>query len=83
MTDPVRAAISTLRVVRRFADRPIDESELDRILKAGRHAGSSKNFQRCEHLPSFGYPADAGDLTRPPKAGGRRALAEIVRHERW
>ena len=175
MTDPVWAAISTLRVVRRFDDRPLEEVHLDRILEAGRHAGSSKNLQRwtfivcrdrdhlrqlaevgptaghvagaalaialvtpdprapdaplsiafdlgraaqnmvliawelgigsvpatvydhdlaqrlfgypddqhCEYLLSFGYPADPSDLTRPPRAGGRQALAEIVRQERW
>ena len=39
--------------------------------------------QHCEFLLSFGYPADPTDLTRPPKAGGRHALAEVIREERW
>jgi nitroreductase len=39
--------------------------------------------QHCEYLLSFGYPADPTDLTRPLKAGGRRALDEMVREERW
>jgi nitroreductase len=39
-------AINTVRVVRRFAPRPLDESQLQRILHAGRRAGSSKNQQR-------------------------------------
>ena len=39
--------------------------------------------RHCEFLLSFGYPADPTDLTRPPKAGGRRELGEIVREERW
>jgi nitroreductase len=39
--------------------------------------------QYCEYILSFGYPADPGDLTRPPKAGGRRALDDLVRRERW
>ncbi|MFL5676034.1 MAG: nitroreductase family protein, partial [Chloroflexota bacterium] len=39
--------------------------------------------QHCEYLLSFGYPADPADLIRPPKAGGRRALDEVVREERW
>jgi nitroreductase len=173
--DPVWKAIAALRVVRRFADRPIEPDHLDRILRAGRHAGSSKNLQRwtfivcrdraqlaelarmgpwaghlagatlaialvtpdphapgtplsvmfdlgraaqnmvlaawelgigsvpatlyehdlarnllgypddqhCEYLLSFGYPADPTDLTRPPRAGGRRDLEEIVREEHW
>jgi len=37
----------------------------------------------CEYLISFGYPADPASLTRPPKPGGRRPLAEIVHEERW
>ncbi|MBI3751498.1 MAG: nitroreductase family protein [Chloroflexi bacterium] len=37
----------------------------------------------CEYLLSFGYPADPADLTRPPKAGGRRSLAEVVHRGRW
>lgn len=37
----------------------------------------------CEYVLSFGYPADPTDLTRPPRAGGRRPLAELVHEERW
>jgi nitroreductase len=179
--DPVWHAIATKRAVRRFADRPIEPAHLDRILRAGRHSGSSKNMQRwtfivcrdrahlrelaevgpwaghlagaaagialvtpdprgaldpngdgaplsimfdlgqaaqnmmlaawelgigsvpatvyqhdlarrllgypddqhCEYLLSFGYPADASDLTRPAKTGGRRELGQMVREERW
>jgi nitroreductase len=39
--------------------------------------------QFCEFILSFGYPADPDDLTRPPRAGGRRPLDEVVRQERW
>jgi nitroreductase len=39
--------------------------------------------QHCEYILSFGYPADATDLTRPLKPGGRRRLDELVHHERW
>lgn len=39
-------AINTVRVVRRFDDRPLAAKHLDRILNAGRRAGSSKNEQR-------------------------------------
>ncbi len=39
--------------------------------------------QHCEFLLSFGYPADATDLTRPLKAGGRRPLDDLVHWERW
>jgi nitroreductase len=37
----------------------------------------------CGYILSFGYPADPEDLTRPPKAGGRKTLEEIVHRERW
>jgi len=172
---PVWGAISGKRAVRGFTAEPITAGDLDRILQAGRHAGSSKNRQRwtfvvcrdrehlrelsevgpyaghiagsavavalvtpdpsstasgrsilfdlglaaenmmlaawdlgigsvpatvyepelarrllgypadhaCEYLLSFGYPADASDLTRPPRKGGRRPLSEMVRQERW
>lgn len=39
--------------------------------------------QFCEYVLSFGYPADPDHLTRPPKAGGRRPLDDVVREERW
>jgi nitroreductase len=44
--DRVWRAISSRRVVRRFADRPLDDGHLERILRAGRRANSSKNLQR-------------------------------------
>jgi len=168
-------AVNHKRMIRSFADRPLEADHLVRILNAGRRAGSSKNLQRwqfivcrdrehlrdlaevgrwadhvagaaaaialvtpdpaaadaplsvmfdlgmaaanmmlvawelgigsvpatvyaqdvarrllgypedhhCEYLLSFGYPVDVDDLTRPNKAGGRVALADIVHDERW
>jgi len=168
-------AIRTKRMVRSFADRPIEPERLEAILDAGRHAPSSKNSQRwdfividdreqlralsavgryashlagaaaaiaivtpdphgpgsplsvvwdcgiaaenlmlaawsmgigscpatvydsdlarqllgyppeldCEYVISFGYPANPEDLTRPPRAGGRKALDEVVHRGRW
>jgi len=38
-------AINSVRVVRSFDDRELDPGHLDRILNAGRRAGSSKNEQ--------------------------------------
>ena len=168
-------AIRSRRVIRRFADRPLAPEHLDRIVRAGRRANSSKNQQRwafivcedrahlkelsavgpwaghlasaavgialvtpdpktadaplsvmfdlgqaadsmmlaawdlgigsvpatvfdhdlvqrllgypdghhCEFLLSFGYPADAADLTRPLKPGGRLPLDDLVHRERW
>jgi len=167
-------AIRTKRMIRTFEARPLGAEHLERILDAGRHAGSSKNLQRwdfvvvddrehlkalsavgpyaehlagaavaialitpdpglgsplsilwdmglaaenmmlaawelgigscpatvydpalarellgypddraCEHLLSFGYPADPDDLSRPPRSGGRRSLEELVHLDRW
>jgi nitroreductase len=179
--EAVWAAIVAKRAIRRFADRPLEPDHVERIVRAGRRSGSSKNLQRwtfivcrdrehlrelsqvgpwaghitgaavaialvtpdprgtpdpredmaplsimfdlgqaaqnmmlaawelgigsvpatvyehdlarrllgypadqhCEYLLSFGYPADPSDLTRPPAAGGRHDLAEMVREERW
>lgn len=39
-------AINTVRVVRRFTDEPLAPEHLERILNAGRRAGSSKNEQK-------------------------------------
>jgi nitroreductase len=37
----------------------------------------------CGYILSFGYPADPEDLTRPPRAGGRRPLDDVLHRERW
>jgi nitroreductase len=42
--------ISTKRAVREFADTPLQADHLDRILDAGRRAGSSKNLQRWDFI---------------------------------
>jgi nitroreductase len=49
MTDapsPVQEAIVGKRAIRSFTAVPLAPAHLDRILEAGRHAGSSKNRQR-------------------------------------
>jgi nitroreductase len=168
-------AISSKRAIRKFAERPLDDEDLNRILDAGRRAASSKNTQRwtfvvvrdrerlkrlakvgpwaghlagaaagialvtptgedgddppsvmfdlgqaaaqmmvaawalgvgtcpvtayeperaaeilglpkgqrCRYLISAGYPANPDDLTRAPKSGGRRLLADVIRGETW
>jgi nitroreductase len=43
-------AIRTKRMIRRFSDRSLAPGELERILDAGRHAGSSKNLQRWDFI---------------------------------
>ena len=167
-------AIRSLRVVRKYADKPLTEDEVRAIADSARKAGSSKNTQRwdfvtirdrvslarlsgvtiyAKHLPSagaaiamvvdkpapdyprsvlwdlgraaqnitlsawemgigscpitvqdfalaaevlglpddkecqyiiaLGWPADPDDLTRPPRAGGRKGYDEVVHTERW
>jgi nitroreductase len=44
--DAVWRAISTKRAVRAFSTEALAPGHLERILDAGRHAGSSKNLQR-------------------------------------
>ena len=49
MTDAdgaVWEAVRSRRAIRRFADRPLEPGHLERILRAGRRANSSKNQQR-------------------------------------
>lgn len=43
-------AISTKRAIREFADEPLESAHLDRILRAGRRSGSSKNLQRWQFI---------------------------------
>jgi nitroreductase len=43
---PVWQAIARKRAIRRFTPEPLSPDHLERILQAGRHAGSSKNRQR-------------------------------------
>lgn len=79
-------AINSVRVVREFTDQPLNEAHLERILNAGRRAGSSKNQQhwafvvitdraRLTELASVGRYA--GHL-----AGATVAIALITPDER-
>jgi nitroreductase len=58
-------AISTKRAVRTFARRALEPEHLDRILRAGRRAGSSKNSQRWD----FVVCSDRGHLEDLAKVG--------------
>jgi nitroreductase len=60
-------AIKTVRVVREFRDQTLADEHLERILNAGRRAGSSKNEQRW----AFIVVRDREQL---------RALAEVGRY---
>lgn len=39
--------------------------------------------RQCQYLIALGWPADPDDLTRPPRAGGRKHHDEVVHSERW
>ena len=58
-------AISTKRAVRTFAQRSLEPEHLDRILHAGRRAGSSKNLQRWDFIVA----RDRGHLEELSKVG--------------
>lgn len=71
MTDQNRpmdvwTAVITQRAVREFADRPIPDDALERILDAGRRAPSSKNEQPWE----FVVVSDRQQLRRLAAVGG-------------
>ena len=79
---PVWQAIIEKRAIRRFAPEPLAPAHLDRILEAGRHAGSSKNRQRwtfivCrdrEHLRALGAVGPFADHV----AGAAVAIALVT-----
>ena len=39
--------------------------------------------KECQYIIALGWPADPADLTRPPRAGGRKGYDEVVHTERW
>jgi nitroreductase len=39
--------------------------------------------RQCQYIVALGWPADPGDLSRPPRAGGRKGFEEVVHTERW
>ncbi len=46
----LETGVSGLHVVRKFSDEPVADADLEAILHAGRHAGSSKNLQRWQFI---------------------------------
>lgn len=75
-------AIDSIRVVRDFADKPIEAKELERILHAGRRAGSSKNLQRWSFIvvrdrDRLRRLAKVGDFAEPV-AGAALAIALVT-----
>ena len=39
--------------------------------------------KECQYIIALGWPAEPDDLTRPPRAGGRKSYDEVVHTERW
>ena len=70
-------AIDTIRVVREFADRPIEPEHLDRILNAGRRTGSSKNQQHWAFVV-LRDRAHLGELAEVGKYAGHLARATVA-----
>ena len=58
-------AIVTKRDTRQFLDRPVDEETLQRVLRAGRMAGSAKNAQVARVI----VVTDAGDRQKLAACG--------------
>ncbi|HSJ29387.1 MAG TPA: nitroreductase family protein [Acidimicrobiia bacterium] len=63
-------AVTRLRVVRKFEDRPVSEEDLTAILEAGRWTGSSKNRQSWVFVvvrdrAQLDRLAECGDFTGP------------------
>ena len=75
-------AIDSIRVVRQFADKEIEEENLERILNAGRRAGSSKNLQRWAFIvvrdrDLLKRLVDVGNFAQPI-AGAALAVALVT-----
>ena len=71
-------AVAHKRAIRRFLEQPLATEHLERILDAGRHAGSSKNSQRwsfiaIEDRATLRELADAG-----PYAGHLATAAAAI-----
>src|SRR4051794_41940396 len=67
-------AITSRRNVRSFADRPLAEDDLDRILEAGRRAPSSRNTQPWDFVVVTDRE-QLGELAKVWRGGGGAARA--------
>src|ERR1700744_6399446 len=65
-------AIISRRNVREFADRPISDGDLDRILEAGRRAPSSRNWQPWDFVVVTDR-AELGELAQVWRGGAHIA----------
>ena len=70
-------AITSRRNVREFADRPLSEAEVRRILDAGRRAPSSRNWQPWD-LIAVTDRAELRELSRVWRGGGHVAESALT-----
>jgi nitroreductase len=70
-------AITSVRVVREFTDRALAAEHLDRILNAGRRAGSSKNEQRWGFIVVRDHK-HLGELAKVGRYAGHLAGAAVA-----
>jgi len=70
-------AINKLRVVREFGDEPLAQEHVERILNAGRRAGSSKNEQRWAFIV-IRDRANLRELARVGRYAGHVARAALA-----
>lgn len=70
-------AVRSKRMVRRFAERPLEPDHLRRILDAGRRAGSSKNLQRWDFVVCRDR-AHLGELSKLGPWAGHVAGARVA-----
>lgn len=80
--EPVWSAIRLRRSVRRYEDRPLEATHVERILRAGSRAASSKNQQRrafvvCRDRERLLELSLVGDFARP-LAGAAMAVALVT-----
>ena len=60
--------------------------EIEKMRVAGRLAAEVLGLpddKECQYIIALGWPADPDDLTRSPRAGGRKGYDEVVHSERW
>jgi nitroreductase len=70
-------AITSRRNVREFADRPLGEDQVDRILEAGRRAPSSRNWQPWDFI-AVTDRAQLRDLSRVWQGGAHVADSALT-----
>jgi nitroreductase len=71
-------AIASKRDERRYADRPVPEDALERILDAGRLAGSSRNKQDWQFVVVSDHESFADAVYAPENVRGAALVVAIV-----